>query len=170
MSSDLNALTGFAVATYQRPGVAPACLLLQDRLGVDVTVLLHAMHIAASRGRFAGIDELEAADGRVAAWRAQVVQPLRTLRRHLKSVAPKSVVREKVKAAELEAELAAFALLCAHEEEPRASDSNGSGSTLIEAVARLYARHSGAEARLADAEVLAAIDCLAACLKPGPKE
>lgn len=98
----------FSLAVYGRPGVAPACLALQDRHGLDVNLLLYCGW-SGSRGRRLDARALEALDGRVAAWRDEVVLPLRAVRRWLKTqeTAPGEdppALREEVKRLELEAE------------------------------------------------------------------
>jgi len=73
----------FTLAVYRKEGVSPACIALQDRLGLDVNFLLLCLY-AGSRGRkleahdFAGLEE------RVAPWRKHVIHPLRAVRRWLK--------------------------------------------------------------------------------------
>ena len=74
----------FALDFYQRPGVADACLVLQDHAGVDVTFLLFALYVADSHRVVLEQADLERLDQAVAAWREAVVRPLRQLRRRLK--------------------------------------------------------------------------------------
>ena len=100
----------FALDIYARPGVSDACLLLQDRAGVDVNVLLLALYAAARRGMALGRHDLQNMDDAVAAWRQEVVGPLRAIRRRLKSgpkpapdAAPEAL-RRHIKKAELQAE------------------------------------------------------------------
>jgi uncharacterized protein (TIGR02444 family) len=100
----------FSVEVYARPGVAPACLDLQERRGADVNLLLFACwHGASGRGALDG-PLLAAARERVATWHEEVIRPLRTARRRLKSDPgpPPTVLRErlrrKIAADELEAE------------------------------------------------------------------
>ena len=85
MNIKTSAFWEFSLRFYALPGVAPACLDLQDKGGADVNVVLFLLYLA-SRGRRIGRDEVARIDGMVAAWREQVVRPLRTARRHLKSV------------------------------------------------------------------------------------
>jgi uncharacterized protein (TIGR02444 family) len=106
----------FALALYARPGVAPACLRLQDELGVDVNVLLIALFAAAERGIAVGGEEVAALDAAIARWRERVVAPLRSVRRDLKTEFPAAgaegqTLREGVKALELEAEKVEQAML-----------------------------------------------------------
>lgn len=99
----------FSLRFYAVPGVAPACIALQDEAGVDVNLLLFLLW-TASRGRALDKAEVADLDRRVGVWRDLAVIPLRTLRRALR--APPSVVgadaaeglRTRIKAAELEAE------------------------------------------------------------------
>jgi uncharacterized protein (TIGR02444 family) len=106
----------FSVALYGRPGVAPACLALQDRFGCDVNLLLFAIW-AARCGTALGPKEFERLDAAVAPWRARVIEPIRSLRRQLKQdpvgAAPElaEACRQALLKAELEAERAAQELL-----------------------------------------------------------
>ena len=99
----------FSLEVYRRPGVANACIALQDEHGVDVNVLLCLLWLAAA-GRRVSPAEVRAIDAGVAQWRDAVVVPLRALRRGLRTPPPLSdpgateALRERVKAVELEAE------------------------------------------------------------------
>lgn len=75
----------YALSLYGREGVPAACLLLQDRLGLDVNLLLFAAFMGRTRGRAMTAADVAAAEARVAAWHAEVVRPLRAVRRRLKS-------------------------------------------------------------------------------------
>ena len=99
----------FSVKFYAVPGVAPACIALQDLAGVDVNLLFFLLW-KAKLGRALNEPELKELDHMVGVWRNTAVIPLRELRRALKSpqaiLAPDVVksFRERIKAAELEAE------------------------------------------------------------------
>ena len=99
----------FSLAFYARPGVAPACLELQDNDGIDVNVFFFLLFVAA-RERAVTRDDVSRIDVLVKAWRESAVVPLRTLRRRLKSgIGPFSTtetdtLRSAVKRIELEAE------------------------------------------------------------------
>lgn len=99
----------FSLAFYARPGVAAACLALQDDCGADVNVVLYLLYLGHEGIRIdrAALDRLDAA---VASWRETVVKPLREVRRAIKATgAPGGVdgagaLREDVKRIELESE------------------------------------------------------------------
>ena len=106
----------FSVELYGRPGVAPACLALQDRFGCDVNLLLFALW-AARNGVALGAADFARLDAAVAPWRASVVEPIRALRRRLKAETLDAEpglaesCRQVLLKAELEAERAAQELL-----------------------------------------------------------
>jgi uncharacterized protein (TIGR02444 family) len=95
----------WALAAYARPGVADACLRLQDDFGQNTNLLLWAVWAEAK-------DEvlLARAAALTRAWETAAVQPLRAARRALKAPLPlvadaaREGLRDDVKAAELRAE------------------------------------------------------------------
>lgn len=102
----------FSVNTYGRPGVADACLSLQDRFGCDVNMLLYCCWFGRTRGV---LDEpaFSAALSFSQPWADEVVHPLRAARTWMKTTGcvltevPTHhcmALREKIKAAELAAE------------------------------------------------------------------
>ncbi len=99
----------FSLALYGKPGVAPALLGLQDRHGLDVNLLLYACW-AASQGRLLSSAEIGAVDALAAPWQAEIVRPLRALRRRLKGGFPGLAVegveawRKRLGELEIEAE------------------------------------------------------------------
>jgi uncharacterized protein (TIGR02444 family) len=99
----------FSLAFYRQPGVADACIRLQEEAGVDVNLLLFLLWHATLRRAVSGA-EVEALERRIAPWRETVVVALRGVRRALKSppalVAPATaeLFRTRIKAIELEAE------------------------------------------------------------------
>jgi uncharacterized protein (TIGR02444 family) len=94
----------WAQAAYARPGVAEACLTLQDRHGQNVCLLLWAAWSGAPAQR------LPDAVALVRRWEGEVVGPVRQARRALKSDIPpiseggRLQLREVIRAAELDAE------------------------------------------------------------------
>lgn len=108
-----HGLEAYAAALYGRPGVTEACLELQDRHGADVNLLLAACWLAA-RGVRLDPDAAERLRELAAAWRENVVAPLRQVRRALRPLATDlggsaagsraARLRAEVAAVELEAE------------------------------------------------------------------
>jgi uncharacterized protein (TIGR02444 family) len=99
----------FSLSFYRQPGVAESCLRLQDEAGADVNLLCYLLWHAALERRLTAAD-VALIEQRIAPWRAQVVVPLRMVRRALKTPpaamppAAAEAYRGKVKALELEAE------------------------------------------------------------------
>lgn len=75
----------FSVALYGKPGVASACLALQERHGVDVNVLMFCLWLAASGRGPVPAERLGEAFAAAAAWHAEIVRNLRALRKRLKT-------------------------------------------------------------------------------------
>ncbi len=103
-----NPVWDFSLSLYDRPGVAGACLALQDRHGLDVNLLLLCSW-AGAQGRLLGAAEMARLRAAAAAWQQQVIRPLRGVRRWLKTQAeiPSGLaepLRAAVKELELEAE------------------------------------------------------------------
>ncbi|MBW8881799.1 MAG: TIGR02444 family protein, partial [Asticcacaulis sp.] len=109
----MTELWDWAVAVYERPGVADACLRLQDAHGQCVPLLLWAAWSGQT-------DQAVAAEAAAQArsW-LQIIEPLRMLRRRLKTPvcrdddAARLPLRERVKATELAAEQALMTGLAA---------------------------------------------------------
>jgi uncharacterized protein (TIGR02444 family) len=73
----------FSLRFYREPGVADACIALQDGCSVDVNILLFFLWLATAR-RCVSPDIVQAVCAKAAPWRDDVVAPLRTVRRRLK--------------------------------------------------------------------------------------
>ena len=99
----------FSLGYYRGAGVSEACLELQDRCGVDVNVVLFLLWMA-SQNRVVAPDQVKRLADQVRPWQADVIGPIRALRRMLKSDAPlldkgsAELFRTKIKAVELESE------------------------------------------------------------------
>jgi uncharacterized protein (TIGR02444 family) len=105
MTQDANPFWAFSCGLYDRPGVAEACLALQDAHGVDVNLLLFCCW-AGHCGRSLAPAELRLLMNKVAPWQQEVVRPLRGVRRYLKTAGPPAAetLRQQVKDQELAAE------------------------------------------------------------------
>lgn len=93
-------------AIYAAPGAAALCLELQDRHGVDVCLLLF-LAVADRGGRGPDDEALAAFIGEARAWHAQVIEPIRAVRKAMKArfpAPPELEFREQVKRLELSAE------------------------------------------------------------------
>jgi len=143
----------FSLAYYARPGVASACLMLQDECGVDVNVALFLLFLAA-QNRVIDDDDMRRIVAVASPWHDAVVSPLRSVRRRMKSgsqgfgAIPTEALRDEVKRVELSAERLLQKALDTLGSE--ASFASGNASSLPAARANLvgYGRLLGiAEAR-----------------------
>jgi uncharacterized protein (TIGR02444 family) len=99
----------FSLGFYRQPGVADACIELQDQAGVDVNILLFLLWKATLNRTLsqASVAELEA---KIGPWRDATVVPIRALRRALRTPPPvvdpgaAEAFRTRIKGVELEAE------------------------------------------------------------------
>ncbi|MDW6024340.1 TIGR02444 family protein [Mesorhizobium sp. BAC0120] len=102
-------LWAFMLSVYSRPGVAPACLRLQDDHGLDIPLMLAVLYGGVT-GRVPSSEQIRTFDQNCRVWRETAVRPLRQVRRAMKShnwlaSQPRILLlRERVKAAELDAE------------------------------------------------------------------
>jgi uncharacterized protein (TIGR02444 family) len=78
-----NPFWAYSLRLYKKPGVAPACLALQDKLGVDVNLVLFCLW-AGSRGTALPARLMAQAVVQSRSWAANIVTPLRGVRRFLK--------------------------------------------------------------------------------------
>ncbi len=125
MTTNENPFWRFSLAVYGEPGVAEACLSLQDsdvpdrlerdRHALDVNLLLFCCW-AGRCGRRLNSTDMAALIAAAEPWQREVVRPLRGVRRSLKiyeatAGAAAERLRAEVKAQELEAERLEQALL-----------------------------------------------------------
>ena len=108
--SEAHALWTFSLGVYGKPGVAPACLVLQEKHGLDINLLLFAAWAGAAHGHELSEGEWARAYATVGAWHKEMVRGLRSLRTRLKDGPPPAPgpqtegLRALVKKAELDAE------------------------------------------------------------------
>lgn len=101
---DRDTFEFFSDALYRRPGVAKACLGLQDDDGLDVNFLLFCAY-AGALGQTLGDADFSKLETAVAQWRSKVVRPLRAVRRGLSDEPESEALRQRVLEIEIEAEL-----------------------------------------------------------------
>ena len=128
----------FALSFYGRPGVAEALLLLQDRVGADVCLVLFTLFIARTHRALVDGPDLAVLDAAIADWRREVIWPLRSLRRRLRSgpcpapAAATQALLQRIKAAEIDAEQIELAVLAQQfYGRPRAANPTGVDVTAI---------------------------------------
>ena len=158
----------FSLAVYGRPGVAAACLALQDGPGLDVNLLLFCCW-AGLRGHRLAAEELEAATAVSAPWQRDIVAPLRAIRRRLKQApgldpAACAALYDQAKALELAAEEAEQRLLATAV--PFAAREVDDARQADDTVANLKLYLGRVDGR-ADGQAAAALATLAAGCRPG---
>jgi uncharacterized protein (TIGR02444 family) len=103
----------FSLAVYAADGVADECLDLQEKLGLDVNLLLFAAYAGAVEGVRLDAGGVAAAAALVDGWHTAIVRALRGVRRTLKPLSlddkdplqgATAALRTQVKTAELDAE------------------------------------------------------------------
>lgn len=105
----MSDLWTWTLTAYKTPGVAQACLSLQDHNEQNVPLLLWAAWVAVT-GRRPDEETLEAACDAARAYDTVIVSQLRAVRRTLKAPIPdvdndhREALRQQVKALELDAE------------------------------------------------------------------
>lgn len=108
----LPLLTERILAIYARPGVAAACIRLQDEASVDVIVLLFAIELAAQGWPLSNAG-IATADAALRDWREKIVLPLRNARRSCSSFikVDASALKKEISNIEINAELLSLGLL-----------------------------------------------------------
>lgn len=110
----------FSLAVYGRDGVEDECIKLQERLKLDVNLLLLAAYVGAAEGVRLEREDIAVVNAAIAGWHGEIVRSLRQARRALKpsSIDASNPLREasatlrtQVKTAELEAEKIEQAIL-----------------------------------------------------------
>ena len=152
----------FAIALYGQTGVSEACLFLQDRWRVDVSLLIAMLYAAGVLHHRIDAAAVQVADDAINVWRERVIAPLRTVRRDMKTMPTNehpaaAELRETVKSAELKAEQVELMLLAELIEEMPAAER---APQSLPAVAAHVVGHF-ADAPVADAETIQAIGLIA---------
>lgn len=100
----------FSAHLYAKPGVADACLFVQDRYGMNVNLILFCIWFADSGGGSLSGEDIATALRRIADWEEHVIKPLREIRRKSRHEAlgiPEfllDIFRPQIDAVELDAE------------------------------------------------------------------
>lgn len=153
-------LWDFALRVYRAPGVSEACLEVQERLGMDVNVLLFCCWVAESGRGSLTPEALARACDAVAPWHETVVKNLRAVRRALKGgigAAPKELaenLRREIQAREIDAEhieqltlAATVEGLAAERARPVDARCDDAAETIARYVARLDRSPTGEDAK-----------------------
>lgn len=142
----------WSLEVYGRPGVEQILLDLQDRLGLDVNMVLFACWTGVNRRGPLSASEWETLIAGAAEWRGEVIIPLRGIRRFLKRDEEGNDVRslrDKVKQLELDAERI-MQLEIARMADPLREGHGGSGDAVELAQASLEAYMAAAQIVLSD--------------------
>jgi uncharacterized protein (TIGR02444 family) len=105
-----NPFWDYSLGVYAKPGVAKACIELQDEFGLDVNILLACLWFGATGSGRLESDLIRECLVHSRDWQDKVVQPLRTVRRYSKhepvelSGSLRTVFRSRLQAVELDAE------------------------------------------------------------------
>lgn len=78
----------FSIAVYSKPGVGPACLVLQGRHQIDVNILLFCLWLAHDGYPAATEAEMKRYVDAVGPWHQQAVRRLRAVRKWMKPSRP----------------------------------------------------------------------------------
>lgn len=99
----------FAVALYEMEGVKTACLRIQARYGLSISLLLGAVWTGSSGYGRLGATDLETAIRRGVEWHREIIEPMRALRRRLRQAPPEGLEKttERLRRAVLDQELEA---------------------------------------------------------------
>jgi uncharacterized protein (TIGR02444 family) len=162
----------FSLAVYARPGVAQACLALQDRAGLDVNLLLFCCW-AGLRGHRLSPAELDEAAAAAGPWQREIVAPLRAIRRRLKQATglerrAGEALYAQAKALELAAEEAEQRLLAAAVPVAPREAGDADQAACAAANLRLYAGDAAAGTAAELAALLAGCFGLAPVTPPSP--
>jgi uncharacterized protein (TIGR02444 family) len=155
-----QAFWDFSLRVYARDGVAEECLMLQERLGLDVNLLLFAAYAGSRLGIAVSPGDLADLIAQTEDWHVSVVRRLRATRTAMKkwsedkddpSAPSATTLRLAVKKAELDAERIEHEML-ARWAQNRAGDATAARAQVVGANVRLlldhYATTSGNSADL----------------------
>jgi uncharacterized protein (TIGR02444 family) len=154
----------FSLAVYAADGVAEECLALQERLNLDVNLLLFAAYIGAVEGVRLERQDVADAHAVVAEWHNEIVRTLRAGRQALNAPstdvdnplrAANATLRVQAKRAELESEKIEQAMLWQWSRHQLAGRPRGDDALVnnVRGVLTLYGDADAPCPRLLDAAV-----------------
>jgi uncharacterized protein (TIGR02444 family) len=140
-----NPFWQFSLAVYAAPGVAAECLALQERLQLDVNVLLFCAWLGWRRGVTLSDDDIQAVGEAVNTWHRSVVVPLRSVRQFTRGMPDVDIValRRRIIADELEAERIEQTMLFAYAEAHWPVDTNRRSLAAAQANLTAFVRSRG---------------------------
>ncbi len=152
----------FSLVVYAAPGVQDECLVLQERLALDINLLLLCAYAGVLGVTLSGQDVAAAAQA-VAGWHGGIVQPLRGVRRALKGLArdDAAALRNEVKRIELQSEQIEQAMLWAWWDARDAGPSAAPAAALSANLRQLIAHYGGDPAQSAPSLTRAALRAIA---------
>ena len=168
-----SAFWDFSLEVYAADGVAPACLELQERRGVDVNLLLYCCWLGRREATPAATDRVQALAGAVETWHDAVVRQLRAVRKRLKTPLAAEdrtlalSLRQRVQKIEIDAEHIEQLMLEAADTGPSqvASERNVTPTATLENM-RTYLSICGAKPSPSDDKALGIIAQAAARVHP----
>lgn len=152
----------FVTRLYAAPGVAPACLDLQERHGIDVTFMLFCLWRGSVSARPIG-EHMPALADCAREWRETVVLPLRAARRRLKAEADASsrpearALYRNVLAAEIDCEHAELLILAERADALCGAMESGDPAAVMAKNLASFFEASGVKPAAPDAPAIAAI-------------
>jgi uncharacterized protein (TIGR02444 family) len=167
----------FAIKVYGAQGVSGACLEVQERLGVDVNVLLFCLWVGESGRGALTPNQLAHARDSVGRWHESVVKKMREVRRALKDDtfgAPRALsdeLRRGIQAREIDAEHVEQLVLAASVDALAADTARPAEARGEDAVANVgtYLAQLNASLMGVDRAALATIVAAACPAMPKPK-
>lgn len=94
IDDEARRLWEFTLALYEVEAVKQACLSIQARYGLSISLLLGAVWAGANGYGRLGATELETAIRRGMEWHREIIEPLRALRRRLRQHPPQGQERQ----------------------------------------------------------------------------
>lgn len=162
LSRRAGSLWRFSLAVYRQPEVPPACLMLQDRHGIDVNLLLYAGWRAWS-GDALSHEGCISAMKRSESWRNDLVRPLRAVRRSAGTLARSdpsfAQAYALLKACELQLERQQQAMLADGSIQDRGAEADI--ATALEVFAGSMGNFDESEAKPALATIATAMEAIA---------